>query len=172
MSKRLNAVVWLAVTLLLLTGLYLALKTPLIEPQLPPGGSLSHADHKPKHGGVFFMAADGFHHLEGTLNGRDFRIYLYDNFTKPMDARRFQARVGSSRLQVEPTGQYLTVHLDDITTDPPEVTAFVRFRPDGPENRFDFIFIAPPAASGASGLPAPGQLRDDSSPDVGTREVQ
>ncbi len=61
-------------------------------------GTTAHADHNPRHGGVFFMAPNNWHHLEGTLvSERELRIYLYDNFTKPLDSAGF-----SGELKVQP----------------------------------------------------------------------
>ena len=38
----------------------------------------AHRDHSTKHGGVLFMAPNGWHHLEGALPSRhEFRLYLY-----------------------------------------------------------------------------------------------
>jgi hypothetical protein len=60
-------------------------------------GVTAHADHTPKHGGVFFMAPDNWHHLEGTLvSERELRIYLYDNFTQPISAAGYS---GDLKLQ-------------------------------------------------------------------------
>ena len=47
--------------------------------------SMAHSDHSPKHGGLFFMDSDQWHHLEGVLiSATEFRVYIYNNFTRPM----------------------------------------------------------------------------------------
>ena len=49
-------------------------------------------DHEPKHGGVFFMAPDRAHHLEGVLlPAGTFKVYLYDDYTRPIPAKGFEA---------------------------------------------------------------------------------
>jgi hypothetical protein len=51
-----------------------------------------HMDHEPKHGGVFFMAPDRFHHLEGVLlPAGTFKVYLFDDYTRPLPAKGFEA---------------------------------------------------------------------------------
>src|SRR3984885_853865 len=59
----------------------------------------AHMDHKPKHGGTFFMSLDNVHHLEGVLlPPGTFRVYLYDDHTKPLKAE--QTRQASGTVQI------------------------------------------------------------------------
>lgn len=112
-----------------------------------PPVAVPHGDHNPRHGGIFFMAPDVFHHLEGVIVGEEFRLYLYNNFTQPLDVRGFHTRVGEQALQPSEDGAYFRMPFRKPPgQDPPEVTAFVRFVEGGPEERFDFIFLPPPPA--------------------------
>jgi len=123
---------------------YLILLATLLQ---HPPSPVPHGDHNPKHGGIFFMAPDVFHHLEGVLDGGEFRLYIYNNFTEPLDVRKFQARIGTSPLQAAGDGTYLRIPFQKPDGEEmAEVTAYVRFSENGPEERFDFIFVSPPPA--------------------------
>jgi len=98
--------------------------------------SMAHGDHNPRHGGLFFMAADRFHHLEGALSEGRFRLYLYDSYTEPLPASAATARVGDARLDPTPDGAALEIPFGGAL--PAEITAHVDF--GAGEQRFDFIF--------------------------------
>lgn len=119
-----------------------------------------HGDHNPRHGGIFFMASDNTHHLEGTYP-RDgvFRVFLYDEYTRPLALRgivaravtkeTFERQTNTAReLEAVPLvpsrdGKYLEARLAAAGATPKlpvQVTAKVRFTPGGAEQRFDFSF--------------------------------
>jgi len=140
-----------------------------IEPGACPDGSAMvprrtlrpHGNHNPQHGGQFFMAPDNWHHLEGAIpRDRTFRLYLYDDFARPLkaaDMTRVQARVVTREtwdaatrrtteiaafpLRVSRDGTYLEARIDAAKM-PIEMTAKVRFKADAPEYRFDFTFAS------------------------------
>lgn len=120
----------------------------------------AHMDHAAKHGGIFFMAPDQKHHLEGTISETyELRIYFYDEYTKPIQADKFTAR-GTFRtkqpeteqeitLSVEPGKQFLTAKPHRPIKFPVSVKVFIDFK-DGKEPQvFDFDFDTPskPSAS-------------------------
>jgi Heavy metal binding domain len=124
-----------------------------------------HQDHNPKHGGTFFMAPDSWHHLEGTYPEDGlFRVYLYDNFSQPMRAAPFKGRAvleetfdSTTRQTRELKALPLTASSDGTCLEarvgsgpsPREITAKIQFEPDGPFERFDFVFVSASAASSA-----------------------
>lgn len=120
------------------------------EPGTCPDGSpmemrslpMAHGDHNPKHGGILFMAPNGYHHLEGTLaDDGTFRLFFYDDFTKPVDPTGFEARVKESPLALGDGAAFLEAKVAKTVSYPSEVVVHVRFPGgDGKEARFDFIF--------------------------------
>jgi hypothetical protein len=117
-----------------------------------------HGNHNPQHGGLFFMAPDNFHHLEGAYpSARVFRLYLYDDYARPLkrdQINQVQARVVTKEefdtatrttkelavVRLVPSrGPYLEAKVDP-TSLPAQMTAKVQFKKDAPEYRFDFTF--------------------------------
>jgi hypothetical protein len=121
----------------------------------------THANHNPRHGGLFFMAPDLWHHLEGAYIDDAFRVYLYDDYTKPLapDLRRavtgrvvtketFDPKTRTTTeitvfpLRLSADAEYLEARVGKIKF-PSEMTAKVRFTRGGEEYRFDFTFAEP-----------------------------
>jgi hypothetical protein len=133
----------------------------------------AHGNHNPQHGGLFFMASDNTHHLEGAyLASGTFRMYFYDEFTKPQTIANIKAYRATLMVKDPKTGKdtpYSLVRsgafLQASIGKPPlpaEMWAKVRFAPEGKDNRFDFTFPAyskePHATTGptlTSAAPAP-----------------
>jgi hypothetical protein len=151
------------------------------SPMVPRYTQRPHGDHNPKHGGVFFMAPDNWHHLEGTYPaaGR-FRVYVYDDYSKPLspaDARKVRGRVvtreefdpktgttrelASAPLVLARSGAYFDARIEPLSP-PVKLVAKVAFRPNEKESRFDFSFprysedlpAAPPSSTRAPAAPA------------------
>jgi hypothetical protein len=118
-----------------------------------------HGDHNPRHGGQFFMAPDNWHHVEGTYpSDRIFRLYVYDDYARPLPLARLRAITGrvvtserfdpvtrttrelrSFPLRAARNGAYLEATLDTVPL-PSDLTAKVKFAGDAGEHRFDFTF--------------------------------
>jgi hypothetical protein len=118
-----------------------------------------HGNHNPQHGGQFFMAPDNWHHLEGAYpRAGVFRLYLYDDYTKPLalpTVRDVSGRLITAdglEIPLKRQGRILQATIPRAAL-PLEPHAQVRFAPGAPENRFDFTFsqfskdAVPPAAT-------------------------
>jgi hypothetical protein len=113
----------------------------------------AHGNHNPQHGGLFFMASDNTHHLEGAyLATGTFRMYFYDEFTKPQTLANVKnykatlmvkdARTGKETpYSLVRSGRYLQASIGKLPF-PAEMYASVKFSPGGKDNRFDFTFPA------------------------------
>jgi len=140
-----------------------------LEPGTCPDGSPTierrtlrpHGNHNPQHGGQFFMAADSWHHVEGTYpRSGVFRLYVYDDYARPLavaDLRKVNARVvtnerydAKTRTSTDVTafplrpsrdGAYLEARVTGVAF-PAAMTAKLKIKPDSPEYRFDFTFAA------------------------------
>jgi hypothetical protein len=105
------------------------------------------------------MASDNWHHLEGTVPRPGiFRLYLYDNFTRPMKAAGFKGALvrdtlgpdgvlgdGDARLPLAPPNSdsdHLEAAIPDFVF---PFHAHVLLSLGGKEERFDFAFHAPSA---------------------------
>jgi hypothetical protein len=121
------------------------------SPMVKQYAARAHGNHNPQHGGLFFMAADAWHHLEGTyLPTGVFRMHFYDDFTKPLPASQVAAMKATLVTTDPSTGKEVTTPLvrNGRTLQarigklplPATMHAQVQFKADGPPNRFDFSF--------------------------------
>ena len=114
---------------------------------------IPHGDHNPRHGGSFFMASDQWHHLEGTFVAPDvFRVYFYDDLSRPMAPRGFSGRVVrtdntgaavGTAMSLVPVASRdrntLEAHIGH-TPFPVNVELRLTFMPGDREQVFDFTF--------------------------------
>jgi Cu/Ag efflux protein CusF len=116
-----------------------------------------HGDHNPRHGGMLFMASDQWHHVEGTFVAPNvFRLYFYDDMTRPMSASGFSASIAKADANGQETGAPValsggsgtsTLEATVVGTSPPAfVKLRVKFKPSDPEQVFDFSFPSYSAA--------------------------
>ena len=134
----------------------------------------AHGNHNPRHGGLFFMAGDKWHHLEGVHPSAGlFRLHLYDNFTEPIPVEDVTGRLVLREERDPASGVWREVEVvplkrarDGRTMEarlkkralPLTVTAKLKFDKTSAEERFDFTFtehskeppVSPPAAAATS----------------------
>ncbi len=141
-----------------------------------PVSGMGHMDHTPRHGGQFFMDTNLYHHLEGTLPEPGvFKLYFYDDWRVPLDARNFAATLfieseNTSTGEITETPYPLEVKRDGDTfltgSIPPDlpVTFYVMAMLRGEEKRFDFEFdaltIEPEPTAVTSGIRLHSHVRD------------
>jgi Heavy metal binding domain len=146
----------------------------------------THANHNPRHGGLFFMAPDLWHHLEGTYQSDEiFRVYLYDDYTRPLSAdlakqvtgrivtketfdaaTRTTKEISAFPLRPSADGEYLEGRPGRMKL-PADMTAKLKFKSGDQEYRFDFTFgefsvdkAATPGDVAASLFEVPDDLND------------
>jgi heavy metal-binding protein len=105
-----------------------------------------HGNHNPQHGGQFFMAPDNWHHLEGAYVAPGvFRLYLYDDFTKPLplpqvrDTRAHVMTPAGADVPLVRNGRFLEAKVGKLPF-PAAMQAKVKFQANAPEHLFDFSF--------------------------------
>jgi hypothetical protein len=117
--------------------------SPMAQEYLPR----PHGNHNPQHGGQFFMAPDNWHHLEGAYpRANVFRLYLYDDYTKPLPRAQVRAvtaqvvRQGQTFPLVSAQhGRYLVAKMGPAAL-PVTLEAKVAFKAGAPPYVFDFSF--------------------------------
>ncbi len=127
----------------------------------------AHGNHSPQHGGLFFMASDNWHHLEGVHPEPGvFRLYLYDDYSKTLPAAQMRQVTGTVAgknvvipLKLSADGKTLEAKIDGLAPPAADLVAKVKFRKDGPEYRFDFIF--PSFSKDVAPSPAPVTISSD-----------
>ena len=127
---------------------------PVCKMRLQPTEK-AHLDHTPKHGGILFMAPNGWHHLEGVLvSPQEFRLYLYNDFTRPIRATEFAdgswveiSTVGDHaeepvKANFVPVGggEYLRALIPDGLSAPLEVELRLQFDGQDEPDLFNFRF--------------------------------
>jgi len=114
----------------------------------------AHSDHSAKHGGIFFMAPDQKHHLEGAISDKcEFHIHFYDEYTKPIMADKFAAEgkvrpKGTDKemplkMTLEPGKSFLVGTVDTSIKFPLSIKMYIDFKNGEKPQVFDFEFDGP-----------------------------
>jgi hypothetical protein len=125
----------------------------------------AHGDHNPRHGGQFYMATDAWHHIEGTYPQDGlFRVFFYDNFTKPLPVKGFTGSVvirdakdkeiASAPLAVGRNTSTMEAKIPAANAALPlRATVKLKFSAATPEQPFDFQFNEYSKDTAPSGTP-------------------
>jgi hypothetical protein len=137
---------------------------------------LPHGDHNPRYGGQFRMASDYWHHIELVLPEPGvLRLYFYDNYTRPLGAAGFDARVFRSRMDpksglIDGTTPFAFASVEGEPYLETKLDAFelpllvlLKVRLGGRDERFDFAFreLAKPTSDPDDGTPLVSRVSDD-----------
>jgi heavy metal-binding protein len=111
-----------------------------------------HGDHNPKHGGQFLMAPNNWHVEVTHPSAGLFRLYVYDDYSRPFVPRGFAGRIISiADAKGKPvdaavpftraaSGSLLEARLPGLAL-PATIAVKVRFQANEQEYRFDFPFL-------------------------------
>jgi len=111
-----------------------------------------HGDHNPKHGGYFFMASNNWHIEVAHPSDGLFRLYVYDEYSKPFIPPGLAGRVvevtdkAGKKQEVNfpfveaKNKQWLDARVPGLAI-PATMAVKVRFEPNDKEYRFDFFFV-------------------------------
>jgi heavy metal-binding protein len=102
-----------------------------------------HGDHNPKHGGNFIMAPNNWH-VEATHPApSQFRLYVYDEYSRPFIPKGFTSRIvmGQTSIPFKPAagGTFLDARIPQLAL-PATIVVKARFEEKQPEYHFDFQF--------------------------------
>jgi heavy metal-binding protein len=128
-----------------------------------------HGDHNPKHGGYFFMASNNWHVEVTHPAAAVFRLYVYNEFSRPFEPPGLAARIievpgaGGRTSDVSiafarrARADYLEARVPGLAL-PATLAVKVRFEAGDKEYRFDFMFVdyskepvARPGSRGSAG---------------------
>jgi hypothetical protein len=102
-----------------------------------------HGDHNPKHGGNFVMAPNNWHVEATHPAASQFRLYVYDEYSRPFIPKGFTARIDDGTTSIPFTsaagGRFLEARVAQLTL-PAAIVVRTRFEEKQPEYRFDFQF--------------------------------
>ena len=102
-----------------------------------------HGDHNPKHGGNFIMAPNNWHVEVTHPASAQFRMYVYDEYSRPFIPKGFASRIvmGETAIPMKPAagGAFLEARVPQAAL-PATIVVKARFEDEQPEYSFDFQF--------------------------------